>query len=91
LKENQKLLDNTFKFIQFLKNRYKTMELNGITLILILNSFLLIGLTLSQNESSKDAASTQTTSVVNPFEIVTWICLLLQLVCLVIKQKMSDF
>ncbi len=67
------------------------MELNGITLILILNSFLLIGLTLSQNESSKDAASTQTTSVVNPFEIVTWICLLLQLVCLVIKQKMSDF
>ena len=62
-----------------------------LTLILFLNSLLTIGLILNQNESTKDSATTQnSSSLSNPFEIVTWVCLGVQLVLLLLKLKVTD-
>lgn len=62
------------------------------TLILILNSLVSIGLILNQNESSKDSASLQSSSSqVNPLEKITWICLFIQLILLLLKTKLTDF
>ena len=66
-------------------------QLNPLTLLLIINSILLISLTITQNESSKDSAISQNSSVTNPFEILTWITLIFQLLLLLIKQKITDF
>jgi hypothetical protein len=67
------------------------IALNPITIILIINSILLISLTLTQNENIKDSGNTQNSSVTSPFEIVTWFSLFLQLKLLLIKQKITDF
>lgn len=62
------------------------------TLILSLNSLISIGLILNQNESSKDSASIQnSSSQSNPFERITWICLFIQLILLLLKTKLTDF
>lgn len=62
-----------------------------LTLILFLNSLLTIGLILNQNESTKDSATTQnSSSLSNPFEIVTWVCLGVQLLLLLLKLKVTD-
>ena len=54
--------------------------LNGI---LIVNSILIIGFILNQNESSKDSIAKQnSSSSSNPFEKVTWICLIIELILL---------
>jgi preprotein translocase subunit SecG len=66
-------------------------ELNPLTIILIINSIILITLTLTQNETSKDSANTQSSSASNPFETLTWIFLVFQLIFLLIKQKITDF
>lgn len=66
-------------------------QLNPLTLLIIINSILLISLTITQNESSKDSAINQNSSVTNPFEILTWITLIFQLLLLLIKQKITDF
>ena len=51
--------------------------LNGI---LIVNSILIIGFILNQNESSKDSIAKQnSSSSSNPFENLTWSSLILQL------------
>jgi preprotein translocase subunit SecG len=61
------------------------------TLILLMNSIVLIGLILNQNESTKDSLMSQTArSSVNPLERLTWISLLFQLILLVIKIKVTD-
>ena len=54
-------------------------QFNSLTLGLITNSILLISLTITQNESSKESAVSQTSSVTNPFEILTWIGVIFQL------------
>lgn len=60
-------------------------------LILLMNSIVLIGLILNQNESTKDSLMSQTArSSVNPLERLTWISLLFQLILLVIKIKVTD-
>jgi preprotein translocase subunit SecG len=60
-------------------------------LILLMNSIILIGLILNQNESTKDSLMSQTArSSVNPLERLTWISLLFQLILLVIKIKVTD-
>jgi hypothetical protein len=65
---------------------------SSLNLFLIINSFLTIGLILNQNESSKDSALTQRTAVTsNPFESITWICLSLQIIMLLIKFKTKNF
>jgi uncharacterized protein with PQ loop repeat len=59
-------------------------------LILLLNSVLTITLIFNQNDSPKD--STQNSiSMLNPIEIATWVCFLLQLILLLVKTKLTDF
>lgn len=67
------------------------IALNPITIILIINSILLISLTLTQNENIKDSGNNQSSSVTSPFEIITWCALFFQLILLLIKQKITDF
>jgi hypothetical protein len=63
-----------------------------LTFLLLLNSFFTITLVLNQNDSAKDSASVQnSTSISNPLEKFTWICLIIQLILLLIKTKLTDF
>ena len=64
---------------------------NSLNIILTVNSILTIGLILNQNESAKDSLTTQnSSSVSNPFESVTWVCLVIQLIILLIKFKVVE-
>lgn len=64
---------------------------NPLTLILITNSVILIGLILNQNETTKDSLTKQNSkSSSNPFEKVTWICLIIELILLLLKTKITD-
>ena len=64
---------------------------NPLNIILTVNSIITIGLILNQNESAKDSLTTQnSSSVSNPFESVTWICLFIQLIILLIKSKVVE-
>jgi preprotein translocase subunit SecG len=64
---------------------------NPLTLILIGNSIVLIGLILNQNETTKDSLTKQTSkSSSNPLEKVTWTCLIIQLILLLLKMKITD-
>jgi len=69
------------------------MELNSLLpSILWLNSIILIGFILIQNESAKDSVTTSTSSsLMNPFEKFTWGSLILQFSLLLIKIKTNDF
>jgi hypothetical protein len=65
---------------------------NTLTLILGINSLLLIGLILNQNDSTKDSVTSQNSnSLRNPFENITWISLIVQLSLLLIKIKINEF
>jgi heme/copper-type cytochrome/quinol oxidase subunit 2 len=65
---------------------------NPLTFLLLLNSFITILLIFNQNDSAKDSTSSQnSTSSTNPLEIFTWICLIIQLILLLIKTKITDF
>lgn len=60
-------------------------------MFLALNSLLTIGLILNQNESAKDSSITQnSSSITNPFESLTWICLIIQLILLLLKFKFNE-
>jgi preprotein translocase subunit SecG len=63
---------------------------NIVTFLLVLNSFLTIGLILNQNESAKDATSNTSTQITNPLEKVTWLCVFLEFVLFLIKSKLND-
>ena len=64
---------------------------NPLTLILIGNSIVLIGLILNQNETTKDSLTKQNTkSSSNPLEKVTWVCLIIQLILLLLRTKITD-
>jgi preprotein translocase subunit SecG len=66
--------------------------LNTFTIILLINSLVTIGLILNQNESAKDAASnTANTELSNPLQNITWVCVTLEFILLLIKSKMNDF
>jgi hypothetical protein len=63
-----------------------------LTLLLLLNSTLTTALILNQNDSGKDTASNQSSNFSsNPLEKFTWICLIIQLILLLIKTKITDF
>lgn len=65
--------------------------LSPLVLLLVVNSILIIGLILNQNESVKDSITTQTSSSsTNPLENFTWICLFFQLILLLIKIKINE-
>ena len=70
-------------------NNPKEQEYSEIFIgILIINSFLIIGLILNQNDSTKDSIVSQNSnSTANPLENLTWILLILQLFLLLIKVK----
>lgn len=64
---------------------------NPLNIFLALNSLLTIGLILNQNESAKDSSITQnSSSITNPFESLTWICLVIQLILLLLKFKFNE-
>ena len=64
---------------------------NPLNILLAVNSLLTIGLILNQNESAKDSSITQnSSSITNPFESLTWICLVIQLILLLLKFKFNE-
>ena len=64
---------------------------NTLNIALAINSLLTIGLILNQNESAKDSSTTQnSTSITNPFESLTWICLFIQLGLLLLQFKFNE-
>lgn len=70
------------------------MVLNPFTIILLLNSFATMSLILNQNESAKDAtsnANSANTEISNPLQNITWVCVTLEFILLLIKSKMNDF
>jgi hypothetical protein len=65
--------------------------ISPLTFLLILNSVLTIGFILNQNESTKDAINTQTSSSPsNPLEKLTWISLFVQVILLLVKIKITE-
>ena len=64
--------------------------LNPFSLILIINSVIIISLVLSQNESAKDSV-TQSNSRTSPIEIVLWVCVIGEILMLLITGKITDF
>jgi len=65
---------------------------NSLTFILAINSLILIGLILNQNDTSKESINNQnSSSSTNPFENLTWIVGIFQLSLLLIKIKITDF
>ena len=65
---------------------------NSLTFILAINSLVLIGLILNQNDTSKESISNQnSSSSTNPFENLTWIIGIFQLSLLLIKIKNQQF
>ena len=65
---------------------------NPLIFLLLVNSFITITLVLNQNDSAKDSASAQnSSSLSNPLEKFTWICLFIQLILLLLKTKITDF
>jgi preprotein translocase subunit SecG len=70
------------------------VSLSIFTIILLLNSFVTISLILNQNESAKDAASnanSANTEISNPLQNITWVCVILEFILLLLKSKMNDF
>ena len=72
----------------FLINNVNQMD-NSFSVILILNSLLLIAFILNQNESNKDTGTTSS-SAPNPLEQLTWVGFLFQFVLLLIQIKLTD-
>lgn len=58
----------------------------NLDLLLIINSLFIILLILSQNDVS---AKGNSKSLANPFEIITWISLVLQIIFLLAKTKVT--
>ena len=64
--------------------------LNPVSLILIMNSFTIISLVTTQNETSKDSAS-KNNSKTSPIEIILWVCVLIEIFMFLISEKITDF
>lgn len=63
-----------------------------LNFIVIINSLIIIGFILNQNDSAKDSVTTRSSSAgSNPLENLTWVSLILQLSLLLIKIKTNDF
>lgn len=68
-------------------------ELNSpFILLLLINSIITIILILNQNESTKDFTSSQNSNMsANPLENITWVCLIVQLILVLIQTKLVLF
>ena len=64
---------------------------NSLTTFLLINSILIIGFITIQNESkdNNNALSSNTTST-SPLELLTWGTVLLELILLLIKLKITE-
>ena len=64
---------------------------NSLTTFLLINNILIIGLITIQNESkdNNNAQSSNTTST-SPLELLTWGTVLLELILLLIKLKITE-
>jgi preprotein translocase subunit SecG len=69
------------------------IELNSpFILLLLINSIITIILILNQNESTKDFTSSQNSNLsTNPLESITWVCLIIQLILVLIQTKLVLF
>ena len=66
-------------------------ETSPFNIILVINSVLTVGLILNQNESTKDSSNKQNqNSSSNPLEKITWVCVIVQLILLLIKVKINN-
>jgi preprotein translocase subunit SecG len=68
-------------------------ELNSpFILLLLINSIITIILILNQNESTKDFTSSQNSNMsANPLKNITWVCLIIQLILVLIQTKLVLF
>ena len=64
--------------------------LNPVTIILIVNSWSVVSLVITQNETAKEDLSKRSSSS-NPLELVLWFTIILELILLLIQTKVSDF
>jgi hypothetical protein len=65
-------------------------KFNPFSIILTLNSLLLIGLILTQNENTKDSAN-QNNSRTTPVQIFIFGGILFELLILLVSSKITDF
>jgi hypothetical protein len=67
-------------------------SVNSLTFLLVSNSLLSITLICNQNDSIKNSTSVQnSTNASNPVENLTWVCLIIQFILLLLKIKITDF
>jgi len=60
-------------------------------ILITLNSFLSIGLIFNQNENTKETTNNQTSSSLsNPFEKITFVCLFLEFILLLFQTKLTN-
>lgn len=65
---------------------------NSLPVLVLLNSLLILGLILNQNESAKDSVvNSASSSSLNPLEQLTWGSLIFQFSLLLIQIKTNAF
>jgi preprotein translocase subunit SecG len=68
------------------------MFTNTLNIILIINSLLTVFLILNQNESNKDSSNNISNSeIANPLQRITWLCIFLEFIILILKSKITDY
>lgn len=68
--------------------------MNSLSICLIINSILIIGLILNQNESAKDTLNNSRntdTKASNPLENFTWVSLCLEFSLFLLQSKETSF
>jgi hypothetical protein len=65
-------------------------RINPFSIILILNSFLLISLIVTQNDNTKDSTN-QNTSRTTPLQIFIFGSIIIELFVFLISSKVTDF
>jgi|Laugresubdmm15sn_1035100.scaffolds.fasta_scaffold22546_4 hypothetical protein len=65
-------------------------RINPFSIVLILNSFLLISLIVTQNDNTKDSTN-QNTSRTTPLQIFIFGSIIIELFVFLISSKVTDF
>lgn len=65
-------------------------RINPFSIVLILNSFLLISLIVTQNDNTKDSTN-QNTSRTTPLQIFIFGSIMIELFVFLISSKVTDF
>jgi hypothetical protein len=65
---------------------------NSLNFVLLGNGVLTIGLILNQNETNKDSVTNRAAPPPSsPLEKITWGCVIVQLIFLLLQTKTTDF